>query len=608
MKTPQILLSATLAISCSFAAAQTITVNWSQDDYVDFGGAQRVANLPGPDGHITFAEAVLAANNTPGPQTIAFAVPRAEWWTLFGADVCYFRHELMAYVSGDDTTIDFTTQTAFTGNTNPNGNEVAFYYAGAPASIPSIWLAGNRITLKGVDRLLGNNFEQGLWITGNNCRVLGCTTTGMTIRGNYGGGANNTIGGTAPGEGNVFSGPTNIISRANGNVVVGNTFRYGLRITGDTLNGTCDDNRIGGPTPAEHNVFSGHGFSGEEGYPSGTELEVFHARNTLVQGNYVGTSDDGLSRFTRVGATGIGVGIGAVGTQIVGNVVGGIERTGGGHYQGLRFGIGIGVAASATGTLIRGNLIGVGVDGVTPILNVQGITVNSDPNGTPSNTVIEDNVITTSETSGVRVLHAAERVRITRNAIFDNGAMAIDLGTAGVTANDAGDADAGPNGLQNFPVVSGAVAGAGGVHITGSLSSAPNRSYAVEFFASPSCDASGHGEGAQYLGRVDVTTNGAGTAAIDSVLGSAALPGQVVTATATDAATASTSEFSACVTAVGSSCPADFNRDGGVDGSDVEAFFVAWESGENAADVNGDGGVDGGDAEYFFVRWEAGGC
>jgi hypothetical protein len=55
-------------------------------------------------------------------------------------------------------------------------------------------------------------------------------------------------------------------------------------------------------------------------------------------------------------------------------------------------------------------------------------------------------------------------------------------------------------------------------------------------------------------------------------------------------------------------CPADFNGDGGVDGSDVEAFFLAWESGENAADVNGDGGVDGADAEHFFVRWEAGGC
>jgi uncharacterized membrane protein len=55
-------------------------------------------------------------------------------------------------------------------------------------------------------------------------------------------------------------------------------------------------------------------------------------------------------------------------------------------------------------------------------------------------------------------------------------------------------------------------------------------------------------------------------------------------------------------------CPADFNEDGGVDGTDVEAFFFQWEAGNLAADTNRDGGVDGSDIEYFFVRWEAGGC
>ncbi len=55
-------------------------------------------------------------------------------------------------------------------------------------------------------------------------------------------------------------------------------------------------------------------------------------------------------------------------------------------------------------------------------------------------------------------------------------------------------------------------------------------------------------------------------------------------------------------------CPADFNRDGGVDGSDVEAFFLAWADAMPRADVNQDGGVDGSDVEYFFVRWQAGGC
>jgi hypothetical protein len=55
-------------------------------------------------------------------------------------------------------------------------------------------------------------------------------------------------------------------------------------------------------------------------------------------------------------------------------------------------------------------------------------------------------------------------------------------------------------------------------------------------------------------------------------------------------------------------CPADFNEDGGVDGADVDAFFVSWEDGQCDADVNADGGVDGDDIQRFFAAWEAGGC
>ncbi len=55
-------------------------------------------------------------------------------------------------------------------------------------------------------------------------------------------------------------------------------------------------------------------------------------------------------------------------------------------------------------------------------------------------------------------------------------------------------------------------------------------------------------------------------------------------------------------------CPADFNQDGGVDGADIESFFVAWQNGDPSADVNEDGGIDGGDVETFFRAWEAGGC
>ncbi len=55
-------------------------------------------------------------------------------------------------------------------------------------------------------------------------------------------------------------------------------------------------------------------------------------------------------------------------------------------------------------------------------------------------------------------------------------------------------------------------------------------------------------------------------------------------------------------------CVADFNDDGGIDGSDVQAFYTEWEEGNFLADVNLDGGVDGADVETFFALWEAGLC
>lgn len=53
-------------------------------------------------------------------------------------------------------------------------------------------------------------------------------------------------------------------------------------------------------------------------------------------------------------------------------------------------------------------------------------------------------------------------------------------------------------------------------------------------------------------------------------------------------------------------CPGDFNRDGGQDGADVEAFFIAYEAGSIRADMDQSGGVDGQDIEAFFYAWE--GC
>jgi hypothetical protein len=53
-------------------------------------------------------------------------------------------------------------------------------------------------------------------------------------------------------------------------------------------------------------------------------------------------------------------------------------------------------------------------------------------------------------------------------------------------------------------------------------------------------------------------------------------------------------------------CLGDHNCDGGVDGSDIDAFIRNWTDASPSADVNQDGGVDGADIQPFFTAWESG--
>ncbi|MBS0196804.1 MAG: hypothetical protein JSR77_08605 [Planctomycetes bacterium] len=55
-------------------------------------------------------------------------------------------------------------------------------------------------------------------------------------------------------------------------------------------------------------------------------------------------------------------------------------------------------------------------------------------------------------------------------------------------------------------------------------------------------------------------------------------------------------------------CYCDYNMDGGLDGADVEAFFLDWEAGERCADYNEDGGIDGADVEAYITLWERCDC
>jgi hypothetical protein len=128
---------------------------------------------------------------------------------------------------------------------------------------------------------------------------------------------------------------------------------------------------------------------------------------------------------------------------------------------------------------------------------------------------------------------------ISANSIYDNEYLGIDIFPPGVNANDAGDADSGPNGLMNFPVISttGHDLTWGSTFITGTLSTQNPQNATIELFKAAPDLFFNHGEGKTYLGSA--TPDNAGNwAAIVSGL----ITDDEVTATATDA-TGNTSEF-----------------------------------------------------------------
>lgn len=110
----------------------------------------------------------------------------------------------------------------------------------------------------------------------------------------------------------------------------------------------------------------------------------------------------------------------------------------------------------------------------------------------------------------------------------------------GATQNDPGDADTGPNNLQNKPVVTSATTSGGSPTIRVNLNSTPNKTFQIQFFSNPSGN-----EGKKFIGAKSVSTNANGDVTFTFVPSQAVAAGQRITATATDVVSGDTSEFSA---------------------------------------------------------------
>lgn len=407
----------------------------------------------------------------------------------------------------------------------------------------------------------------------------------------------NTIGGSTASERNIFSGNNHVgirVVNSNSNMIKGNY--VGLNRTGDgavknydgiSIEGTSKYNLIGGYTAAERNYVSGNDAYGIPLFGTGCDYNI-------IVGNFVGTDitgkdsipntygvlfDDGAS-YNRLGGritgagnllsgnSAYGVFLYNPGTQydtVVGNLIGTdisgtlpLPNSNGMVIDGPSFkhyvdsnlvsanrqnGIDIHVAGSDSNVVIR-NKIGTDISGTLALGNaLDGIRIGEGPRYNMIGLSGKGNIIANNGGNGITVMTSAELYNtFSENSIYNNAALGIDLFPAGVTMNDAGDADTGPNDLMNFPVLQNvsfnAISGVTSISgiIDYSVNGGPN-GIKIELFKSDN-NATGYGEGKEFIGSA--IANGSGNWSFNC---SCLSPADMITSTATDLK-GNTSEFS----------------------------------------------------------------
>ena len=437
-------------------------------------------------------------------------------------------------------------------STNANSNTIGGTTAGAGNVISGNGSVGVEINVNS-----SGNFVQGNFIGTNapGTAAISNASVGIYLL-NV---ANTTIGGTSAAARNVISGNTfhgiQLDGSTTGTQIQGNYIglnkdgnaSIGIQDVGISINnqnpGSTSNNTIGGTAAGARNVISGN-------EQNGVQIIRFTSSavsNNVVEGNYIGTDAGGT----------VDLGNGQFGVALTGGVtnnrIGGTSTASRNVISGNQD-AGVYLADSGTtGNVVQGNYVGLTAGGAAALGNGNdGVRIISDAG---SNTIGgtaagAGNVIAFNGQDGIALRATAGTGNaIQNNSVHSNGQLGIDLSDNGVTLNDAADTDTGPNNLQNFPVLTSTGLAGTTLEVQGTLTSAANATYTVEFFANSSADSSGFGEGQTFLGRLtNVTTNGSGVATFTFTQTSSPVSlGQVITATATNSSN-NTSEFSATST------------------------------------------------------------
>ncbi len=450
--------------------------------------------------------AMLSANAIPGKDTIIFNIP--------GPSTIYPQSQLPILTDTFGVFIDGLTQPGASTGANPPSTATLMIEVNGIAAGGShgFWIMSSHNTIQG---LVVDSFEQdGIRMEGTlngtydnyiYCNFVGTDITGNIIKGN---GCN---------QSSYWAGVSMIVMPGPP------AFVY--------------DNKV------EDNLISGNYAEGV-GISSCPPGDVY---SNVVLANYIGTDITGVLNLGNI-HDGVYIGEGAHDNLVDSNLISG------NGFEGVCIVGYDSLSIYTNANDITNNIIGLTIS-LNALPNIRdGVSIGVYGNlywgGYACSNVIASNTIAYNGRNGVMVWEHgnnnfnADSNKISKNSIYDNTLLGIDLDDDGVTANDTGDPDARANQEVNFPVISSALYS--GVQTTVSGIIDINTTYTaatVEVFKAKT-DPSGYGEGINFLGAATPDAVGNWSVIVTGVAG-----GDTVTATTTDI-DSNTSEFCQNVTVV----------------------------------------------------------
>ncbi|MEO5558318.1 MAG: choice-of-anchor Q domain-containing protein [Dokdonella sp.] len=399
-------------------------------------------------------DAILIANGNSSPKLIKFDI------RVGGVPLCpavIALNSVLPQITGS-VTIDGYTQEGSTLNTSPgafNANLCVIVKAASSALPYGFWVPANSagsVVLRG---LAVGGFSQPVHIlSGQGSQIIG-----------------NQFGGTSHGVDLLGAGLSAIV--------------FGAGATGHIL--------VGGSALGDRNVIGGASGNGIDSQVDATATDT----SCQIVNNLIGLAPNGVSTLpNNFGINVTGSGCQIVGNRIAGNTITNLWLQGGYNLvQQNLIGLNVqdsGFTNNATGILVTGSGNTIGADAQGGSFSANTVRFN-----------VAGGVVVKGDGALINAINA--------NRIYGNGSggdgMDIDLwptnGVAGPTPNDSGDADAGPNGLQNFPVpTSLAYTAAGSINrpatLTATLDTLPD-AYRVDVYFSNNVNANsnakrGHAE------------------------------------------------------------------------------------------------------------------